>query len=144
VQRVSNGIRAFGDRHFITLICARLGKGRVEFVNAGHPPGILSQTEGSTAMLESTGPLISPAFSSSSWESHTIPIRSRGRLVLFTDGVIEAESESGEYGLERLIGLATKNSASGDMLLEEILQSIGQFAGGRAMRDDLTLVAADL
>src|SRR5262249_15614568 len=103
VKRVSNGIRAFGDRHFISLICARIGKGRVEFVNAGHPPGILVKHEGATALLEATGPIISPAFSNSSWESHTISIRGKARVLLFTDGIVETESDAGDYGLERLV-----------------------------------------
>ena len=41
VERVANGIRAFGHHHFITLICARVRNGSLDFVNAGHPPGIL-------------------------------------------------------------------------------------------------------
>src|SRR5262245_61394453 len=41
VQLVSSGIRAFDHRHFITLICVRVQRGMLEFVNAGHPPGIL-------------------------------------------------------------------------------------------------------
>jgi phosphoserine phosphatase RsbU/P len=144
VERVASGIRAFGDRHFITLICARIGKGRLEFVNAGHPPGILLNSETSNTLLEATGPLISPAFSDVSWESHSMSIRKNARILLFTDGVIEAESDSGEYGLERLVRHVTKNPAPGELLVEGILESVSQFVAGRPIHDDLTLVAADL
>jgi len=144
VERVWNGLRAFDNRHFITLICVRVRKGMLEFVNAGHPPGILHRLDTSAVLLEATGPLITPAFSGFSWEQHTIPIQNKDRIVLFTDGIIEAESESGMYGLERLIGHVTKGAASGDMLLDQILNSARQFAAGRPMHDDLTLVAADL
>jgi sigma-B regulation protein RsbU (phosphoserine phosphatase) len=144
VERVSNGIRAFGDRHFISLICVRIGKGTVEFVNAGHPPGILVQYESSTALLEATGPIISPALSKSSWQSHTISVQSKARLLLFSDGIIEAESDAGDYGLERLVRQVTGNTGRGDDLLDDILKSIRQFAAGRRIQDDLTLVAADV
>jgi phosphoserine phosphatase RsbU/P len=144
VERVSNGIRAFDNRHFITLICVRVRKGALEFVNAGHPPGILRKLDASTVLLKSTGPLITPAFSSFSWEQHTIPVQSKDRLVLFTDGIIEAETESGMYGIERLIAHVARDTVSGDMLLDQILHSAREFAAGRPIHDDLTLVAADL
>jgi sigma-B regulation protein RsbU (phosphoserine phosphatase) len=144
VERVSSGIRAFGDRHFISLICVRIGKGVVKFVNAGHPPGILVQYESSAALLEATGPIISPALSRSSWHSHTISVQSKARLVLFSDGIIEAESDAGDYGLERLVRQVTENTGRGDDLLDDILKSIRQFAAGRRIQDDLTLVAADV
>src|SRR6516162_3023782 len=44
-ERVANGIRPFGSHHFITLICARVRNGCLDFVNAGHPRGSLSTRE---------------------------------------------------------------------------------------------------
>jgi sigma-B regulation protein RsbU (phosphoserine phosphatase) len=144
VERVANGIRAFGDHHFITLICARVRNGSLDFVNAGHPPGILSNLKTAAALLEATGPIISPAFKCS-WEQHAIQVkRGSDRIVLFTDAIIEAESESGEYGLDRLLKEVSKRPIEGNALSEQILESVRQFALGRPMKDDLTLVIADL
>ena len=144
LDRVASGIRAFDHRHFITLICVCVRKGALEFVNAGHPAGILRKADAATVLLESTGPLVTPAFSNHSWEHHTIPTQDKDRIVLFTDGIIEAESESEMYGLDRLIELVRKYPGSGGLLLDHILQSAREFAAGRPMHDDLTLVAADL
>jgi phosphoserine phosphatase RsbU/P len=144
VKRVANGISAFGAHHFITLICVRVQKGSLDFVNAGHPPGILANRKATCALLESTGPIISPALKSS-WEQRTIPAkRGSDRIVLFTDAIIEAESESGEYGIGRLIEEISKHPIGGKDLSEHILESVSQFAVGRPMKDDLTLVVADL
>jgi sigma-B regulation protein RsbU (phosphoserine phosphatase) len=144
VERVANGIRAFADHHFITLICARVRNGSLDFVNAGHPPGILSNLKTAAAVLEATGPIISPALKCS-WEQHAIQVkRGSDRIVLFTDAIIEAESESGEYGLERLLKEVSKRPIEGNALSEQILESVRQFAVGRPMKDDLTLVIADL
>ena len=143
VQRVSSGIRAFGNRHFITLICARTGKGQLEFVNAGHPPGILLNPESTPDFLESTGPLISPAFADVSWESRTLSLRQNARMLFFTDGVIDAESDSGEYGIARLVA-HLQGPHRGDALVDGILESVRQFVSGRPIHDDLTLVVADL
>jgi phosphoserine phosphatase RsbU/P len=144
VERVANGIRSFGYHQFITLVCARIRNGSLDFVNAGHPPGILSTCENAAPLLEATGPIISPALDHS-WEQHTIQVKRRSdRIVLFTDAVIEAESESGEYGIERLVEEVSKRPIHGCALSEQILESLRQFAVGRPLNDDLTLVVADL
>lgn len=144
VERVTNGIRAFGHHHFITMICARIRNALLDFVNAGHPPGILSSGGTGVALLESTGPIISPALNSS-WEQRTIPVkRGSDRIVLFTDAIIEAEAESGEYGIDRLIEEIRKGPMDGKALAEQILESVRQFMVGRPINDDLTLVIADL
>jgi phosphoserine phosphatase RsbU/P len=141
---VANGIRAFGYHHFITLICTRVRNGSLEFVNAGHPPGILLNSTTGSALLESTGSIISPALNFS-WEQRTIPVK-RGcdRIVLFTDAIIEAEAESGEYGVDRLVEEVQKGPIDSKALAEQILESIRQFMVGRLINDDLTLVIADL
>jgi phosphoserine phosphatase RsbU/P len=144
VQRIASGMRPFGHQHFVTLICARVRNGSLDFVNAGHPPGILSNARTAPALLEATGTIISPALDSS-WEQRTIQVR-RGtdRMVLFTDAIIEAESESGDYGLHRLVEEVNKGPLEGNALSERILESVRQFSVGRPIKDDLTLVIADL
>jgi sigma-B regulation protein RsbU (phosphoserine phosphatase) len=144
VERVANGIRSFGHHHFITLVCARIRNRSLDFVNAGHPPGILSSCENVAPLLQATGPIISPALDHS-WEQQTIQVKRRSdRIILFTDAVIEAESDSGEYGIERLVQEVSKRPVDGQVLSEQILQSLRQFAVGRPPNDDLTLVIADL
>ena len=144
VDRVAKGIRALGHHHFITLICARLRNGSLDFVNAGHPPGILLNGATGVVLLESTGPIISPALSFS-WEQRTIRVK-RGcdRIVLYTDGIIEAEGGSGQYGLNRLVEEIQKGPRDGKALSEQILMSVHQFMVDRRINDDLTLVIADL
>jgi phosphoserine phosphatase RsbU/P len=144
VDRVANGIRAFGHHHFITLICARVRNGSLDFVNAGHPPGILLQGATGAALLESTGPIISPAFKFS-WEQRTIRVtRGCDRIVLFTDAIIEAEAESGQYGVDRLVEEVQAGPMDGKALAGQILESVRQFTVGRPINDDLTLVIVDL
>ncbi|MBV9497806.1 MAG: serine/threonine-protein phosphatase, partial [Acidobacteriaceae bacterium] len=143
-ERIANGVRSFGHQHFITLICSRVRNGCLDFVNAGHPPGILSNVKTGAALLGATGPIISPALKCS-WEQPAIQVkRGSDRMVLFTDAIIEAESESGAYGLDRLIEEVSKHPIEGAVLTEHILESVRNFAVGRPINDDLTLVVADL
>jgi len=116
----------------------------LDFVNAGHPPGILSTRKNAAPLLKATGSIISPALNLS-WEQHTVKVKRKSdRIVLFTDAVIEAESNSRQFGLDRLVEEVSKRPIHGNALSEQILHSVRQFAGGRPSKDDLTLVIADL
>jgi sigma-B regulation protein RsbU (phosphoserine phosphatase) len=144
VERVADGVRAFRPHHFISLICVRVQNWTLDYVNAGHPPGILSSVTAPPAFLEATGPIISPALPCS-WEQRTMDVnRGSDRLVLFTDAIIEAESDSGEYGIDRLVEEVGKRPVEGNALSEQVLESVREFAVGRPIKDDLTLVIADL
>jgi sigma-B regulation protein RsbU (phosphoserine phosphatase) len=144
VDRVANGIRPFGHQHFITLICVRIRDDSLEFLNAGHPPGILFDRARGVTLLESTGPIISPAFNLS-WQQQTIPVnRGCDRIVLFTDAIVEAEGQSGQYGLDRLIAEIQKAPIDGQALSQQVLGSIRDFMADRVINDDLTLVIADV
>lgn len=143
-ERIADGIRSFDPQHFITLICARVRNNSLDFVNAGHPPGILSNIKSAAALMGPTGPIISPALKCS-WEQKTIQIkRGSDRIVLFSDAIIEAESELGAYGLHRLVEEVSRRPLEGNVLSEQILGSVRKFVGGRPMNDDLTLVIVDL
>lgn len=144
VEQIASGISSFGHQHYITVICARVRNGFLDFVNAGHPPGILSKFNNSAALLGATGPIVSPALKSS-WEQGEIEIdRGSDRIILFTDAIIEAESELGAYGLDRLLVEVSRRPPDGDVLSKQILGSLREFVGERPIYDDLTLVVADL
>jgi sigma-B regulation protein RsbU (phosphoserine phosphatase) len=143
VERVANGIRAFDTHHFITLICARIRNGILDYVNAGHPQGILSSPGSPPVLLEPTGLLISPALKCT-WQQSTMKVNhGSDRLVLFTDGIIEAESELEDYGLDRLIEEVSKHPIDGRLLSEQLVEHVRRFATG-CPNDDLTLLVADL
>jgi sigma-B regulation protein RsbU (phosphoserine phosphatase) len=146
VARVSSGIRAFGHERFITLVCVRVStvKSVLEYVNAGHPPGVLWGPDRGTVLMEATGPLISPAFPDSSWKQETLRLRQQDRLLLFTDGVEDVGGEQGFFGLGRIVQEVRKNPGGGVRLLDQILNSVREFTGGRRIQDDLTLLTADL
>jgi phosphoserine phosphatase RsbU/P len=146
VARVASGIRAFGHERFITLICVRVStiKSLLEYVNAGHPPGILWGPDHGAVLMEATGPLISPAFLDFSWKQETLRFRHQDRLLLFTDGIEDVGGEQGVFGLRRIIEEVTRNRGSGVCLLDQILTSVREFTGGRLIQDDLTLLTADL
>jgi len=90
---------------FITLIMAYidLDTGMMEYCNGGHPPAFYYRAaKGDTIHLKPGGPLVGQ-FAGLQFRSTRIKVAPGDRIFCYTDGLIEAESRSGElYGLVRL------------------------------------------
>jgi sigma-B regulation protein RsbU (phosphoserine phosphatase) len=142
VQRVSEGISAFGADRFVTLLCARVSAGKhlVEFVNAGHEGGLLKRSGGSIVNLESTGPLISPALPGLEWKKATAAWDDGCTLLLYTDGIIETSNDEEIFGFKRVGTILGRFTAGGTGLLKAILEEVDRFSGGRPAADDMTLL----
>ncbi len=143
VQRISGGIRTFGEDRLITAFAARLVGTTLEYVNAGHEPALVRAPAGDLEELRLTGPLISPAFPETSWELGRRELSAGERLLLYTDGVTEARGESERYGDARLRQEFSATRASGGKLLDHLLDQLESFAQGRPFEDDLTLLAVE-
>jgi phosphoserine phosphatase RsbU/P len=126
---------------YATLVCGRAEPGgEVELFNAGHLPVIAVQ-ERNTHLLESTGfPL--GMFRDAAFSSVRLHLCPGDMLFLFTDGLSEADGESGEYGVERLtklVGRLSSDCAAG--VISACLEDLRGFVGSRPGIDDVTLLA---
>ncbi|MEY4570496.1 MAG: hypothetical protein RLZZ398_1935, partial [Verrucomicrobiota bacterium] len=68
------------------------------------------------------------------------------RIILFTDGVLEAENQSGEPFFEnRLMEIINRESAAPlESLLNEILDSVLAFSDRKQFDDDVCLLGVDV
>jgi len=146
VRRIARGIRSFDEMRFVTVFCGRFDRvrGVLEYVNAGHPPGVLWGPERERSSLVITGPMISPAFPSVSWDQRTLEVGPGDRLLLYTDGLTEARGEEGLFGPARLLALVDGATAPDAELLDSILDAVDRFGGGRPADDDRSLLAVTL
>ncbi|MCA1597277.1 MAG: serine/threonine-protein phosphatase, partial [Chloroflexi bacterium] len=81
-------------------------------------------------------------FTEGHFEDRVIQLEPSDRLVLFTDGIVEARSETGEqFGHRRLIDVVERSGArtAADMM-SEIRLAVDAWSQGRVQRDDMTLV----
>src|SRR5271157_1330913 len=93
-----------GEGHYVTIFYGVLDLPThiLHFVNAGHCPPILRRADGSVESLPSTRPMLGLRLDAM-FRSERLTLLAGDRLLLYTDGVTEAENDSGEeFGAERL------------------------------------------
>lgn len=115
----------------------------MRYTNAGHTDPILRRTSGQIERLSAGGPPFGlPLFSEheAPYASATIPLRPGDLLVIFTDGVVEAEGERNEeFGESRLLAClqsATPESAADT--LQRVMREVNVFVGDVRQHDDIT------
>ena len=111
VQRVRSNLSAFGPERFVTLVAAVLeaDEGRLRYVNAGHPAGLLRNADGTMQRLTSTGPLVSPALPPCIWEQETVSMAPGDQLLLYTDGISDTLAGDQDLGDEQLVASIEKH-----------------------------------
>jgi len=111
------------------------------FSNAGHNPPILVRADGQVERL-STGGMVLGVMESVAYEQRETRLQSGDRLVLFTDGLNEAENSAGaDFGDDQLVDTVVAHRAQpAAILLETVFNRVREFTGGR-FADDATLIA---
>lgn len=134
--------------YFITACCAIFDAPTRElsYASAGHPPALLLRAgETRCTTLNAEGRLLGidkiVDFIDVKVKLHTGDI-----VVFYTDGITEAQSESGEmYGVERLgNAVAVNRAAEPEDVVARVLEELGSFTGGRPAEDDVTIVVMKL
>jgi len=129
---------------FVTLFYGVLDQNSrsLIYANAGHPPPLLMRScSNAFEKLEVTGIALG-AIGGAKYEERRIDLSSGDVLVLYTDGVNEAENSNGEqYGVERFCCIVREScQLSAQGILDKILGDISQFCAGQAQFDDITMI----
>ncbi|MFQ5740005.1 MAG: SpoIIE family protein phosphatase [Acidobacteriota bacterium] len=148
------------DSRFSTFFCGVFDSQTscLTYANAGHNPPLLLRAssrpeadspgagndhpvEENFLRLEPTGTLLG-IFSDSQYEQRKLKLFPDDLLVIYTDGIIEAQNPLGEHfgerRLERLV--ATHRHCSAQELQGVVLAEVARFSKGAEILDDLTLV----
>lgn len=125
---------------FITLFYGVLHRNRLTYTSAGHHAPMLVRGNGDRQRLDAGGAVLG-VFSDAIYEQAEVCLGAGDRLLLFTDGIVEAEDPEGvEFGEDRLLDLLAANRAVGATALrQKIMDRLVQFTAG-AFQDDATLV----
>lgn len=118
----------------------------ISYASAGHAPAILRRAQtGKVEQLKATSLPIG-ILGHSPGGTCTVDLNPGDTLVLYTDGITEAQSPQGDFfGLHRLLYLVeSKASEDPDMLRDAIQTEIAHFCQTTSSQDDLTLLVVKL
>ncbi len=137
-QRASTG-------QFATFFLAVLHEPTLtlRYTNAGHNFPVLQRAAGGRELLE-TGGCVVGMLDGPEFEEGSVALAPGDRLVLYTDGVSEAEREDGEmFGEERLYALleAEPREQPAERLVDRVLAGVEGFLDGVEPGDDITVMA---
>jgi DNA-binding NarL/FixJ family response regulator len=141
--------RILSDTHGSSFVTSFFGvlephTGRLRYVNAGHNPPLLTSSMKSKPIdrLRRTGMALG-ILENSTWEQKMIRFSPGDSLLLYTDGVTEAQNRHGEfYGEERLMDITRlKRTAAAAELLSAVQTDLERFMDGDHPHDDIVLMA---
>jgi sigma-B regulation protein RsbU (phosphoserine phosphatase) len=143
VCAIVNGMlcESIAANKFVTFFCGVLDANTRTFryCNAGHPYPILVSA-GAAHTLDHGGAVLG-VFPTWNYQDSSVNLKSGDRLLLFTDGITEAEDAQGEeFGVERVAAFGKEHAASSAAKLnEQLLAHVSDFCGTQ-FQDDATLV----
>ena len=144
VAMVSNQLyRCSGAADFATLFIGVIDPISHEFtyVNAGHNPPMLLRGNGGHEYLPATGVMIG-AFEGMTWDEARIRLDPGDLLIVYSDGVTEAQCGEKQYSEGRLERLALDQRAlDPEEFLAAIIDDVNRFLEDAPRSDDITMLA---
>jgi serine phosphatase RsbU (regulator of sigma subunit) len=138
----------FGDNRYATVFWAEYNSDAslLTYVNAGNPSPILIGSDGRIERLDSNNFPIG-MFAKSRYLAKELPMWPGSRLVIFSDGVTDAQNAMGEeFGDERLIAccrsIAPRTDADG--VAGMLMKAVAEWSAGAEQFDDTTVVVVEV
>ena len=142
-------LKQTGTVLFVTAIYCTLDSktGQLHFARAGHPSplricGENKQIEVLSGQSNRVGPALG-LLPGAHYNTSVTSLSPGDRILLFTDGLIEAEDGDGrQFGMDGLTTSLRGNLEGADNLLASIENDVRSFAGSNDLQDDVCLVMA--
>jgi PAS domain S-box-containing protein len=141
LRHLDEELRGQASSSLCTALCARIHDRRLVLASAGHPPALHVTAKGAVAEAPDPGPLLG-AFEDSEWRPQTLAVQPGELVLLYTDGVTETASVTGErYGVGRLRRFLSERAGLGPQATLDALESeLDEFRGGDPT-DDIAALA---
>jgi len=134
------------DSQFVTLFVFSLGTdGEGQFISAGHGPARLFRSAtGTIESLHADAPVLG-IFDAACFQHRAFQLRTGDILVVYSDGLTDAENLQGEmFGENRLREIIQREAPSGGQAVEgAFLREIGEFTQGVPQTDDITFLVVE-
>ncbi len=135
---------------FVTLFmgCLNLQTGHFKYCNGGHNPLVVVPANGQEPyFLQQKSNIAIGVFPDFEFEMQEADLEKGSRLVLYTDGVTEAErDDKSQYGEQRLLDWAKSNFAieSEEAVCMRLYDDVKGFVGDNEQNDDITIMSIKL
>ena len=119
--------------------------GTLDWCNAGHNPPVLVAADGTAEFLKVKRNIVLGAMEDFPYRAETRVFQPGERLVLYSDGITEAETiDHQQYGNERMCRFCSEHAGSpaGDFV-SDLFASVDDFAGAAEQFDDQTALVLD-
>jgi sigma-B regulation protein RsbU (phosphoserine phosphatase) len=136
--------RAKGEKYATVFYCTVDRSGELRWSNAGHPKPILVRANSELISLDSTG-LPLGMLEVASYEVKSMQLQTGDKIVLYSDGLSEAESEDGEFFdrkkfRETLCGNASLGCKE---FHAKLVEAVEDFSEGAELADDITTLVLE-
>jgi hypothetical protein len=131
------------ERTFVTAVYAVLDTERstLTVANAGHPALLLGRTDGVIDDSEARG-LMLGMMERASYSNDERPLRRGDRVLLYTDGVSEAQNARGDFFDGERVRNWLSHDGDAGMMSDAALQDLRQWRATDRFDDDVTFVIA--
>jgi sigma-B regulation protein RsbU (phosphoserine phosphatase) len=121
--------------HLDAVLC------QIRYSAAGHPPMLLLR-DGKVVEVEENG-LMLAAFDFATYSTASLPLERGDRILLYTDGILEAASASGEFFGQESLGALLRETARNEApeAADRIISAVQKWSVSQD--DDLTVLVCD-
>jgi len=131
---------------FVTLFLFLLSpEGAGNFISAGHNPAYLFRSATNTIEELVPDAYVLGMFDFASYQSRAFNLCQGDILVVYSDGLTDAENPQSEmFGEERLLQILQQEAPAGGQAVEQgLLKAIDEFTQGTPQTDDITFVVVE-
>jgi len=150
-QQISETFKQAGIETFATAFyyIVDLANQQVHYANAGHPSAMILRRDANVVEWLGVGGQNRPPLGMlgrTAYPTFHESLAAHDAILLFTDGLYEAENDAGEpYGRERLLAAVRQRLHQPcDQLLDELIHESQQFSGHEDFGDDVCILGMDV
>jgi phosphoserine phosphatase RsbU/P len=115
--------------------------GELVYINGGHNPPVLSRADGSSELLDPTGPAVG-MLPDCSYSLGHVCLDPGDALLIYTDGVTDARDSGGKlFGTDRMMVPEIMSGQTAAGLIDALYQGLQDYIGTADQFDDITMVA---
>ena len=113
------------------------------YASGGHDSPLVVHADGTATLLPHTGGVALGVMPGIEYQTHSVTLKEGDTVLLYTDGVTEAQNSDGvQFGLERIRETFRERAPEGpETATSEVFSAVREFAGDAPQFDDITCLA---